>query len=98
NSDQGSHFTSNSYIERLLSHNVQISMDGKGRAIDNIFTERLWRSIKYEEVYLNEYDTPGKPENESGNGSTCFIMPEGPINLWITKHLGKFYQKEENQD
>ncbi len=58
NSDQGSHFTSNSYIERLLSQNVQISMDGKGRAIDNIFTERLWRSIKYEEVYLNEYDTP----------------------------------------
>ncbi len=58
NSDQGSHFTSNSYIERLLSHNVLISMDGKGRAIDNVFTERLWRSIKYEEIYLNEYDTP----------------------------------------
>jgi len=54
NSDQGSHFTSNSYIERLLSHNVQISMDGKGRAIDNIFTERLWRSIKYEEVVRHE--------------------------------------------
>lgn len=58
NSDQGSHFTSNSYIERLLSQNILISMDGKGRAIDNVFTERLWRSIKYEEVYLNEYDTP----------------------------------------
>ena len=58
NSDQGSHFTSDSYLERLLSRNILVSMDGKGRAIDNIFTERLWRSIKYEEVYLNEYDTP----------------------------------------
>jgi putative transposase len=58
NSDQGSHFTSDSYLDRLRSRNIQISMDGKGRAIDNIFTERLWRSIKYEEVYLNEYDSP----------------------------------------
>jgi putative transposase len=58
NSDQGSHFTSPVYTQRLKSANVQISMDGKGRAIDNIFTERLWRSIKYEEVYLNSYETP----------------------------------------
>ena len=58
NSDQGSHFTSPSYLERLKSRNVQISMDGKGRALDNIFTERLWRSLKYEEVYLHEYDSP----------------------------------------
>ena len=58
NSDQGSHFTSDSYLERLLSRNIRISMDGKGRAIDNIFTERLWRSLKWEEVYLNEYDSP----------------------------------------
>ena len=58
NSDQGSHFTSDKYLDRLLSRNIQISMDGKGRALDNIFTERLWRSLKWEEVYLNEYDTP----------------------------------------
>jgi putative transposase len=58
NSDQGSHFTSPQYIQRLLAANVQISMDGKGRALDNIFTERLWRTIKYEEVYLREYITP----------------------------------------
>ena len=58
NSDQGSHFTSDSYLDRLKSRNIQISMDGKGRATDNIFTERLWRSIKYEEVYLNQYDSP----------------------------------------
>ncbi len=58
NSDQGSHFTSPQYIERLQAAQVQISMDGKGRALDNIFTERLWRTIKYEEVYLHEYTTP----------------------------------------
>jgi putative transposase len=58
NSDQGSHFTSPLYIEKLLAAGVQISMDGKGRAIDNIFTERLWRTIKYEEVYLNDYTSP----------------------------------------
>jgi putative transposase len=58
NSDQGSHFTSPQYIQRLRAANVQISMDGKGRALDNIFTERLWRSIKYEEVYLKDYASP----------------------------------------
>ena len=58
NSDQGSHFTSPRYLERLQNANVSISMDGRGRALDNIFTERLWRTVKYEEVYLNEYDSP----------------------------------------
>src|SRR5260221_4359232 len=58
NSDQGSHFTSPQYAQLLLAADVQISMDGKGRALDNIFTERLWRTIKYEEVYLHEYASP----------------------------------------
>jgi len=58
NSDQGSHFTSPQYFDRFLTRGVQISMDGRGRAMDNIFTERLWRSVKYEEVYLNDYETP----------------------------------------
>lgn len=58
NSDQGSHFTSLPYLERLQAKAVQISMDGKGRALDNIFTERLWRTVKYEEVYLHEYEDP----------------------------------------
>jgi putative transposase len=58
NSDQGSHFTSPQYTQRLLAAEVQISMDGKGRALDNIFTERLWRSVKYEEVYLYDYQLP----------------------------------------
>ena len=58
NSDQGSHFTSPQHVDRFLTVGSQISMDGRGRAMDNIFTERLWRSVKYEEVYLNEYLTP----------------------------------------
>lgn len=58
NSDQGSHFTSPQYIQLLREAEVQISMDGKGRALDNVFIERFWRSVKYEEVYLREYGTP----------------------------------------
>lgn len=58
NSDQGSHFTSPQYLERLKAVGVKISMDGKGRAFDNIFIERLWRSVKYEEVYLADYQSP----------------------------------------
>jgi putative transposase len=58
NSDQGSQFTNPEYIDRLKDKEIQISMDGRGRALDNVFTERLWRSVKYEEVYLNNHRTP----------------------------------------
>lgn len=58
NSDQGSHFTSSQYINILEELKINVSMDGKGRALDNIFIERFWRSVKYEEIYLNEYETP----------------------------------------
>jgi len=64
NSDQGSHFTSPQYTQRLLVKEVAISMDGRGRALDNIFTERLWRTVKYEEVYLHEYQTPKEARRE----------------------------------
>ena len=57
NSDQGSQFTSRSFTQLLVERGVKISMDGRGRAFDNIFVERLWRSVKYEEVYLKEYRT-----------------------------------------
>jgi putative transposase len=57
-SDQGSQFTSIPSSTLLKDHDVQISMDGRGRALDNIFTERLWRTIKYEEVYLKDYQSP----------------------------------------
>ena len=57
NSDQGSQFTSEAFTGVLKAHGVRISMDGKGRCMDNIFVERLWRSVKYEEVYLKDYET-----------------------------------------
>lgn len=57
NSDQGAQFTSTAFTEVLKNHNIRISMDGKGRWIDNVFIERLWRSVKYEEVYLHAYET-----------------------------------------
>jgi putative transposase len=58
NSDQGSHFTSPLYIGCLKQAEIQISMDGKGRALDNIFVERLWRTVKYEYVYLHDHEAP----------------------------------------
>lgn len=57
NSDQGPQFTSAEFTDRLKAEGVEISMDGRGRALDNIFVERLWRSVKYEEVYLHDYAT-----------------------------------------
>jgi putative transposase len=67
NSDQGSHFTSPKYLERLQNANIQISMDGRGRARDNIFTERLWRTLKYEEVYLHDYASPKEAYHQLAN-------------------------------
>jgi putative transposase len=57
NSDQGSQFTSIDFIKELENKNIRISMDGKGRAADNIYIERLWRSLKYEDIYIKEYGT-----------------------------------------
>lgn len=56
NTDQGSQFTSSGFVDVLLREGIQVSMDGKGRWVDNVFVERLWRSLKYEEVYLHAYD------------------------------------------
>jgi len=64
NTDQGSQFTSAAFTSLLLERGIQISMDGKGRALDNIFVERLWRSVKYENIYLNSYGTI--PETQCG--------------------------------
>ncbi len=57
NTDQGAQFTSEGFTGVLLSHGVKISMDGRGRWLDNVFIERLWRSVKYEEVYLKAYES-----------------------------------------
>ena len=64
NTDQGSQFTSPAWIEELKSRNIQISMDGKGRYMDNIFIERLWRSLKYEQIRLYSYQTISELEGQ----------------------------------
>jgi len=57
NTDQGTQFTSAAFVNRLLDRSVAVSMDGRGRALDNVFIERLWRSVKYQEIYLRDYVT-----------------------------------------
>ena len=66
NTDQGSQFTSGGFIRMLQDHQVKISMDGKGRYRDNIFLERLWRTVKYEEVYLKAYANASEARRELG--------------------------------
>ena len=60
NTDQGSQFTSTPFTDVLKDHGIEISMDGKGRWVDNVFIERLWRSVKYEDVFLHAYETPAE--------------------------------------
>lgn len=57
NTDQGAQFTSTAFTSRLKTSAIKISMDGRGRALDNVFVERLWRSVKYEDIYIKEYET-----------------------------------------
>ena len=64
NTDQGVQFTAEAFTGRLLAAGVAVSMDGKGRCLDNVFVERLWRTVKYEELYLRCYETV--PELERG--------------------------------
>ena len=64
NTDQGSQFTAREYTDRLEEAGIAVSRDGRGRALDNVFVERLWRSVKYEDIYINCYDDV--PELESG--------------------------------
>jgi putative transposase len=66
NTDQGAQFTSNDFTGRLTAAGIQISMDGRGRALDNVFVERLWRTVKYEEVYLKDYETPREAIQQLG--------------------------------
>jgi putative transposase len=77
NSDQGSQFTDKDFAQRLIDEHVAISRDGKGRCLDNVFVERLWRSVKYEDVYLNDYQE--MPEARAGlAGYMEFFNDERP--------------------
>jgi putative transposase len=66
NTDQGAQFTSHAFTDRLEAAGVQISMDGRGRALDNVFVERLWRTVKYEEVYLRDYGSAAEARTSLG--------------------------------
>ena len=70
NTDQGAQFTSIDFTGRLQAAGIRISMDGRGRALDNVFVERLWRTVKYEEVYVKDYETP----REAMQGLATFFV------------------------
>jgi putative transposase len=72
NTDQGCQFTSPQFTQLVLSAGVQLSMDGKGRALDNIFTERLWRTIKYDHVYLHDYASPREARQQLSQFLTVY--------------------------
>ena len=72
NTDQGSQFTSAEFTDTLLAKGIAISMDGKGAWRDNVFVERLWRTIKYEEVYLHAYDTVSHARSSLGRYITFY--------------------------
>ena len=89
NSDRGSHFTSQKFIEPFESRNVAISQDGRGRCMDNIFTERLWRTVKQEDIYIKGYSTI----KEARNGLNDFFVdynerrPHQSLNYQTPKDL-----------
>ena len=92
NTDQASQFTSDDFTGTLKRHGVMISMDGKGRCMDNIFVERLWRSLKYEEVYLNAYATVA--EAKTGIGAwLSFTMRSASTRASAIARRGKFTRK-----
>ncbi len=89
NTDQGCQFTSRDFTGRLENHGIRISMDGRGRALDNIFVERLWRTVKYEDVYLKEYSRVSDLEE----GLTAYFRfynterPHQSLGYQTPKHL-----------
>ena len=95
NTDQGAQFTSEAFTQMLQEQGVQVSMDGKGRYLDNIFVERLWRSIKYEEVYLKAYK--GGTEAKQGIGAYLdFYNRERPHQALGYRTPQEVYQEEHS--
>jgi putative transposase len=91
NTDQGSQFTSEVFTKVLLDAGVTISMDGRGRALDNVFVERLWRSLKYEEVYLYAYDNL-RAARDGISGYFYFFNEERPHSALGDQTPGSFYR------
>jgi len=97
NSDQGSQFTSVAFFECLEKRSIQISMDGRGKAMDNVFTERLWRSVKYEEVYLHDYGKVSEAKEGIGN-YIKFYNQERPHQSLNYKTPAEMYFDSNNQE
>jgi putative transposase len=92
NTDQGSQFTSEAFTGRLLAQGIQVSMDGKGRCMDNVFVERLWRSIKYEEVYLKAYQNGSEARRGIGT-YLAFYNQERPHQALGYQTPGQVFQE-----
>ena len=92
NTDQGSQFTSEAFTGRLLAQGIQVSMDGKGRCMDNVFVERLWRSIKYEEVYLKAYQNGSEARRGIG-AYLAFYNQERPHQALGYQTPGQVFQE-----
>ena len=93
NTDQGSQFTSEAFTGRLLAQGIQVSMDGKGRCMDNVFVERLWRSIKYEEVYLKAYQNGSEARRGIG-AYLAFYNQERPHQALAYRTPGQLFKEE----
>jgi putative transposase len=91
NTDQGSQFTSEAFTGRLLAQGIQVSMDGKGRCMDNVFVERLWRSVKYEEVYLKAYQNGSEARRGIG-AYLAFYNQERPHQALGYQTPGQVFQ------
>lgn len=96
NSDQGTHFTSDQHVELFISHGTKVSMDGRGRAMDNIFTERLWRNVKYEEVYLKDYATVLEAKENIGKYFDFYNYERPHQSLQYKTPAEIYFGKEEN--
>lgn len=96
NTDQGSQFTSEDFLAPLKEAGVRISMDGRGRWVDNVFVERLWRSLKYEEVYLNAYETVKEARRSIGRW-IYFYNYERPHQALDYKTPFEIYTEEGGQ-
>ena len=89
NTDQGSQFTSQEFTQVLQDRGVKISMDGKWRYADNIFVERLWCTVKYEEVHLKAYASAGEARRGNWELTSASTMTRGPIRPWDIGRRGK---------
>ena len=102
NTDQGAQFTALAFTSRLKDAGIRISMDGRGRALDNVFVERLWRTVKYEHVYLHEYAlVPGLEKGlgeyfsfynqERLHQSLSYQTPTAHLSLILSRYIGNFW-------